>query len=39
MIIVTQKKNGIYNFDNINVILVRGGKVLSFDNTYNARNR
>lgn len=36
MIIVSQDKRGIVNFDNVNMILVREGKVISFDNTYNA---
>lgn len=36
MIIVSQGKEKIINFNNVNMILVRGDKVISSDNTYNA---
>lgn len=36
MIIVSQDKTKIVNFDNVNMILVREGKIISFDNTFNA---
>lgn len=34
MIIVSQDKEKIVNFDNVNIILVRENKIISFDNTY-----
>lgn len=34
MIIVSQDKQKIVNFDNVNIILVRENKIISFDNTY-----
>ena len=36
MIIVSQDEEKIVNFDNVNMILVREGKVISFDNTFKA---
>lgn len=34
MIIVSQDKKNIINFDNVNMILVNENKIFSFDNTY-----
>lgn len=34
MIIVSQEKNKILNFNNVNMILIRGTQIISFDNTY-----
>lgn len=36
MIIVSQDKEKIVNFDNVNMILVREKKIISFDNTFNS---
>lgn len=36
MIVVSQDKEGIVNFDNVNMILVREKKIISFDNTFNS---
>ena len=36
MIIVSQDKEKIVNFDNVNMILVREKKIISFDNTFDS---